>query len=271
VRYSERAVGGAAAQFVQCIWSLGAEAHEASAAADPILPDGRVELLLNSGDPVLRHTVTGHERQSARQVAGQLTGSVCITPTGRLDIIGVRLHPWAGGAFLGMPMSELRDRMLPADGVWVADSILGDASNADDHDERLRLIVDALERRARGVAAPSPAAISLTGRLMRGPDTPPVRSLAAAIGLTTRRVEAIFAEQVGLTPKSLARIARLQRALAHARRRPSLTLSAVAHDSGYYDHAHFVRDCQDIAGEAPGAVLGRSDDVTTAFLDGTTR
>ena len=55
------------------------------------------------------------------------------------------------------------------------------------------------------------------------------------------------------------------------RRRPSLTLSAVAHDSGYYDHAHFVRDCQDIAGEAPGVVLGRSDDVTTVFLDGATR
>ena len=84
-------------------------------------------------------------------------------------------------------------------------------------------------------------------------------------------MEAIFSEQVGLTPKSLARIARLQRALAHARRRPSLTLSAVAHDSGYYDHAHFVRDCQDIAGEAPGVVLGRSDDVTTVFIDGATR
>ena len=44
------------------------------------------------------------------------------------------------------------------------------------------------------------------------------------------------------------------------------TLSAVAHDTGYYDHAHFVRDCRDIAGETPGSVLGRSGDVTTAFL-----
>ena len=84
-------------------------------------------------------------------------------------------------------------------------------------------------------------------------------------------MQAIFSEQVGLTPKSLARIARLQRALARARHRPDLTLGAVAHDSGYYDHAHFVRDCQDIAGEAPGVVLGRNDDVTTAFLDGSMR
>lgn len=271
MRYSELPVEGAAAQFVQCVWCLSAEVHEASAAADPILPDGRVELLLNSGDPVLRHTATGHERQSARHIAGQLTGSVCIAPTGRLDIIGVRLHPWAGGAFLGVPMSELRDRMLPADGVKVADSLLSDASNADEHDERLRLIVEALERRARGLAAPSRAAISLTSQLMQGPGTPSVRKLADTMGLTTRRVQAIFTEQVGLTPKSLARIARLQRALAHARHRPDLTLAAVAHDSGYYDHAHFVRDCQDIAGEAPGVALGRNDDVTTAFLDGSMR
>ena len=47
-------------------------------------------------------------------------------------------------------------------------------------------------------------------------------------------------------------------------------LSAVAHDSGYYDHAHFIRDCRDIAGETPGSVLGRTGDVTTAFLSAET-
>ena len=38
--------------------------------------------------------------------------------------------------------------------------------------------------------------------------------MADSIGLTTRRVQAIFADHVGLSPKTLSRIARLQRALA---------------------------------------------------------
>lgn len=265
MKYGEHAVGGAAAHFVQCIWSLHGDGLDPAATAAPILPDGCVELLLDTGDPVDRHGATGVERQPRRQVAGQLTTAVRIKPTGRLGVIGVRLHPWAAGAFLGVPMHELRDRMVPADDLRVAGALLRDASNGEGPEERLRLLHRAIEHHALTLAAPAPAAVALATRLMRG-DTPTVRGMAAGIGLTTRRVQEIFAGQVGLPPKMLSRIARLQRALGHARREPHRTLSAVAHDSGYYDHAHFIRDCRDIAGETPGSVLGRTDDVTTAFL-----
>ena len=266
MKYAELAVGGAAGTFVQCIWSLSADDLDPAATADPILPDGCIELLLDTGDPVDRHTATGVERQPQRQVAGQLTTAVRIRPTGRLGVIGVRLHPWAAGAFLGVPMHELRDRMLPADDLRVASELLRDARDGESEDERMRLLQDAIERHALTLEAPAPAAIRMTAQLMRGRSTPSVRALADGIGLTTRRVQAIFADQVGLSPKSLARIARLQRALGYARSQPHRSLCAVAHESGYYDHAHFVRDCRDIAGEAPGKVLGRAGDVTTAFL-----
>ena len=268
MRYTEHLVTGAAAQFVQCIWSLSGDAREAAAAAAPILPDGCVELLLNAGDPVDRHTPRGPEPQPARHIAGQLTTAVRITPSGQLDIVGIRLHPWAAGAFLDVPMGELRDRMLPAGDLLVASQLLRDAGNADRADERLRLLHSAIDGHALAAKAPSPAAVHLARQLMRGKPALGVRALASGIGLTTRRVQAIFADQVGLAPGALARIARLQRALGQARREPHRTLSAVAHDCGYYDHSHFVRDCQDIAGEAPGQVLGRTGEVTTAFLDG---
>ncbi len=267
MRYTEHHVTGATARFVQCIWSLSGDAHEAGAAA-PILPDGCVELLLNAGDPVDRHTPAGPERQPARHVAGQLTTAVRITPSGRLDIIGIRLHPWAAGAFLRVPMHELRDRMLSADDLPVAKRLLRDASSEEDADERLGLLRDAIERHALAAEMPSPAAMRLACQLMGDNPGLTVRALADGIGLTSRRVQAIFAGQVGLAPRALFRIARLQRALNKARRGPDRSLSAVAHDCGYYDHSHFVRDCQDIAGEAPGQVLGRTGEITTAFLDG---
>lgn len=266
MNYAEYQVGGAAAQFVHCIWTLSGDGLDPDAAADPILPDGRIELLLDTGDPVDRHTISGTERQPARQVAGQLTTAVRIKPTGQLGVIGVRLHPWAAGTFLSVPMHQLRDRMLPADDVPVAGSLLRDAGSGESVDERLRLLRGAIERHARTLAAPGRAAVALTTRLMDGGAMPTVRAMADDIGLTTRRVQAIFADQVGLSPKMLSRISRLQRALGYARSQPDRSLSAVAHDSGYYDHAHFVRDCRDIAGETPGHLLGRSGDVTTAFL-----
>jgi AraC-like DNA-binding protein len=266
MRYAEYAVTGASAHFVKCLWSLAADAAEASAAAVPILPDGRVELLLSTGDPVDRDgDIRG--RQPSREIAGQMTTAVRIVPRGRVDIIGVRLHPWAAGTFLRVPMRQLRDRMLPAHDLPLAERLLCAAGSIEDPDERLERLQLDIERHARTLASPHPAARALTRILMNGPSSVTVRALAQGIGLGARRVQGIFAEQVGISPRTLARIARLQRALGTARRHPHRTLSAVAHDSGYYDHAHFVRDCRDIAGEAPGSVLGRASDVTTAFLD----
>ncbi len=267
MRYEEYAATGASATFVQCFWSLTTEAHESDAAA-PIIPDGRVELLLSTGDDVDRSTAGLAERQPVRQVAGQLTTAVRIVPRGRLEVLGVRLHPWAAGLFLRVPMRDLRDRMLPADQLLVADRLLHSASSAERPEERLRCLRADVERHASSIAAPPPVAVALARRLMRGTSPVTIRALADSVGLGTRRVQGLFAEHVGLSPRTLARIARLQRALGTARSDPHRSLSAVAHDSGYYDHAHFVRDCQDIAGEAPGSVLGRASEVTTAFLDG---
>ena len=271
MRYQEFAATGAAAHFIKCFWSLSTEAHEASEVATPILPDGRVELLLSTGDDVDRTAAGLAERQSVTQVAGQLTTAVRIVPRGRMEVLGVRLHPWAAGAFLKVPVRELRDRMLPADHLPVAEGLLSAASGIEDPGARLQRLRDDVEQHASRLAAPPRAAAVLASRLMAGTANVTIRALAASVGLGTRRVQGIFAEHIGVSPRTLARIARLQRALRQARHDPRQTLSAVAHGAGYYDHAHFVRDCRDIAGEAPGDVLGRTGEVTTAFLDNDVR
>jgi AraC-like DNA-binding protein len=90
--------------------------------------------------------------------------------------------------------------------------------------------------------------------------------LAARVGLGTRRVQAMFRDDVGLAPKQLVRITRLQRALQLRRGRPSLTWSAVAARAGYYDHAHLVRDANAIAGRPPSSLVVDEPGLTATFL-----
>ena len=56
---------------------------------------------------------------------------------------------------------------------------------------------------------------------------------------------------MGYGPKRLARVLRLQRALAMARREPRLGWSAVAFRAGYADQAHMDRDWRQFAGASP--------------------
>jgi AraC-like DNA-binding protein len=78
-----------------------------------------------------------------------------------------------------------------------------------------------------------------------------VATLAHDVGVSTRSLEQRFAEQIGQTPKMMARILRLWLAaqLANNARRGSL--ATIATRCGYADQAHLNRDFRMLAGQSP--------------------
>jgi AraC-like DNA-binding protein len=271
LRYHEFTPPDELREHIRCIWRLegpAAPAHEL--AAEPIVPDGCVEMVLNMGAPFVRHVPgAGSHRQPRRLVAGQITRAVTIAPSGDVDLWGIRFHPWAAPAFLGVSGAELRDQFLPVDEVsasldkdlsWL-DDVDGDGDGA-----RHRVILSALARRAAHVDTGDAALPHLVNLASSGTASMSVRELARRARLSTRRVQALFRDGVGLAPKQLMRIARFQRALGLARASLGLSWSAIAATAGYYDQAHLIHEAQDIVGCTPGELLGRNAELTGAFL-----
>jgi transcriptional regulator GlxA family with amidase domain len=77
-----------------------------------------------------------------------------------------------------------------------------------------------------------------------------VEALSAAAGLGRRQMARRFRAAVGLGPKAVCRIVRVQAVLRDVARRPSSWID-VALDHGYADQAHLVRDFVEIAGRTP--------------------
>jgi AraC-like DNA-binding protein len=77
----------------------------------------------------------------------------------------------------------------------------------------------------------------------------PVGALAAELGVSRRRLETGFRREFGLTPKTVARVARFQRA-AGLLGAPSGTFAAAA-ACGYADQPHFNREVRALAGITP--------------------
>src|SRR5262245_44881373 len=109
--YSEHAPPPSLQPFIRCVWRLRDDSPGPHR-AEPVIPDGCVEVVLNFGDRFRRHGPAGVELQPHRLVAGQLTHAVTIEPSGTVDLFGVRFHPWGAAVFLGVSSDELRDRML---------------------------------------------------------------------------------------------------------------------------------------------------------------
>jgi AraC-like DNA-binding protein len=257
------------ATAIDRIWTLEGHAPAPGAPAEPVLPDGRPELILHVGDPFDRIEADGSgSRQASVLYAGQVTSPLVLRPSGRIAVLGVRFHPYGAAAILRHPQHELAGLTLEVDAVsaplrraleQVEDS--GDLARAAERvqhvllrhcdpaaiDPRVRFAVRAIESRAGLI---------------------PIERLARATGLTRRHLERRFLDSVGLTPKRLARVVRFQRALQLLQGDGSARTGAeTAAACGYADQSHFIRDFRQFAGCSPAEHLLRQGELTGFFID----
>ena len=244
------------------------DARELGSDLQPVLPDGRPELIVHLGDPFERiHEDGGARRQGAALFAGQLTRQLVLRPTGRISVVGVRFRPDGAAALLDVPQHELTGLTVPVDDLSIAlHRELSQVRAATDSPPRaVDLLMARLFPRLAG-AKPDARIRFAVDAVERSRGQISVERLAAAVGLTRRHLERCFQSRVGIAPKRLSRIARFQHALGlleetNQSDRGSRTASAC----GYADQAHFIRDFRDLAGCAPGAHLLNRCEMTGFF------
>jgi len=78
-----------------------------------------------------------------------------------------------------------------------------------------------------------------------------VEDLSKKMSVNRRQLERKFAAVIGLSPKQLSKIIRLQAALKLLQSKDFISLSSIAHESEYYDQAHFIRDFKEFTGLSP--------------------
>jgi AraC-like DNA-binding protein len=97
----------------------------------------------------------------------------------------------------------------------------------------------------------------LAGELERRSGAVSIGALRDRTGWSKSRFTALFREQVGVAPKTLARVLRFRRALELVHREEG-SLLAIALAAGYYDQAHFNAEFRRLSGFAPTDYLARS-------------
>jgi AraC-like DNA-binding protein len=256
----------ALAGFVDRIWMLEAP-PDAGAAGDPILPDGRPELVLHLGDPFELVDDGRAVRQAPILFAGQLPSRLILRPTGRTAVLGVRFHPHGAAALLSVPQHELMgapfglDDLHPAlkrDVAAVRDSARGL------HDAAA-LIQQVLQQWIRPNALDARVAFAVEA-IARARGRLSIDRIARDANITRRHLERRFLDHVGVTPKRLARIARFQHALQLLESGDAGSGAATAAACGYADQSHFVRDFRKLAGCPPSAHLLRRAQMTGLFI-----
>ena len=79
----------------------------------------------------------------------------------------------------------------------------------------------------------------------------PIAQLATEVGWSHRHLIARFKEQVGLRPKTAARLVRFQGVLGRLEAGRGLDWGLLARAAGYADQAHLVREFHQFTGTTP--------------------
>ncbi|GAA4453998.1 helix-turn-helix domain-containing protein [Phytohabitans houttuyneae] len=218
------------------------------------LPGSRVVLVVGWGDPL----DVAHPRATDGGAAGVASfasglfdtyAETTLTGTGRG--VQLMLDPLDAGRLFGLPAGELTNRAVPLDALPGGWADLPDRLAAQpDWPSRFAVLDEVLGARLAGAPPPESRVAWAWRRLLRARGGVAIGELAAELGWSRRHLAATFRREIGLTPKTAARVVRFQ----HARSHPAGGWAEVAAACGYYDQAHLIRDFREFTGATPGHI-----------------
>jgi AraC-like DNA-binding protein len=252
-------------KFVECFWTLEGDGPAPDGSPERILPDGCVELILNFGERFLQHTNGGRTLQPRHFLVGQMTGPILISPTGRVELLGIRFHPGGTSPFLRMPMSEVTDQVaeLGALSNDLERELLSVSQDLSSLGQKRAAVESALIVHLLSGAHDSPA-IRIAARLVKSAGLISVDQLASEAGISSRQLERRFLGEVGVGPKLLSRILRFQQVF-RAVERFDAAWASIALECGYYDQAHLIRDFHQFAHQTPSVLFAEQSALTESF------
>jgi AraC-like DNA-binding protein len=221
-----------------------------------LIPDGHSEIVFRFAGGFERWRIDQPAERTLMGTSYAIGGrshSVMTQSLGGLHLAGVKLHPCALRAVMGMPLFQFRDTTVTLQelgcaalldledavaGVKSAESLarvldhffLGRLSNAELDESMIQALVQRI-------------------RFTRGSQS--ILQWARDYGIDPRTLERRFIAGMGMTPKQYARIVRFKHSYYHLLSgSPS---KGRAHLEAYYDQSHFNREFKAFLGTRPGS------------------
>lgn len=217
-------------------------------------PTGTLDLVVQLG-AVYGHVEDGRvEPFPTTCITGVLLGpDVIQAPAEPCAVLGIRLRPAGAFALLRRPLHELTGETVDLGEVMrgAGERLAERCRAAATPEGRVAAAAAWLGEHLRP-AAMDPAVAWTVRRIEAAAGAVSIGELVGRTGWSKTRLTAVFREQVGVTPKVLARIRRFRRAMEMVNR-GDVPASTIALDCGYYDQPHLIHEFRELSGCTPGA------------------
>ena len=193
-------------------------------------------------------------RPSPPTVMGAMSRATIPPGAERSGMIGVYLRPRGTAALLGLPATELTDRVISLSDIWKRFVIAPEQTN-------LHMVETVLTERlaAASVGERALRIAELASHVGRCGGQVSVAHMAELTGLSRQHLARLFLHYLGVTPKLYARLVRFRASLSRfGNQRDVRNWSGLAAHLGYADQSHFIAECREFTSFTPQQ-LARGD------------
>lgn len=219
------------------------------------LPFAGIPLIISFGDSL---AVSGPGAVSSRPtqtsfMAGLSDGPALTEHEGRQAGIQVNLSPLAGHRLLGISMETLTNQVVGLEELLgSAGAELGERlAELPGWSARFAALDLELGSRIEAARPVSPDVVGAWRELSACDGAVAIGDLTVRLGCSRRHLARRFREQVGMTPKAVARVLRFQSVVRAFREGGGESWAEAAQRAGYYDQPHLNREFRELAGLTP--------------------
>lgn len=200
---------------------------------------------------------TGEVRLPDVTLAGIGLRALSMRTEAQSGVVLARFLPGGAARFFRTPLHDLfggvsaLDDLIPREEVARLSARIAEAATPAERVAQLELFL--LARRTCGRV--DPIVRAAVRAIVEAPSPVKIAALARQYSLSQDAFEKRFRRVVGSSPKQLASLVRVRRAIdAYA---PGVRLTDLALAAGYFDQSHFSRDIRELTGRSPRTFFAR--------------
>lgn len=248
--------------LINIYWSLKVSKQEGHS-KQRIIPDGCIEMAFILGEDIKRYTSDDNFIiQPRAMVIGQIVDPFYIEPVGEVDTFSISFFPLGFSNLINQSLDDLVNKETPLDELFdpkIIRLLENNIIHAGSTQERIDIVETFLLERLQENKVIDQVIKTTVDAIYQSRGNVKIVDIFGKDKGSRRRLERQFKKHIGLSPKQLGKVMRLQAALSLLLDKEPQSLTKIAYSSEYYDQSHFIKDFKEFTGVTPKDFLGSDE------------